>query len=75
MRVADAGGVGLLVGCGPAAEAPERFRVPRAGLGAVGGDGQAGVGDEVDPVVGEAEVADDREGKCLKPVMCWRTLR
>jgi hypothetical protein len=51
--------VALILCRGPAGEQRESVRRWTVGFGAVGGEGQAGVGREFHDLVGEAEVACD----------------
>src|SRR5581483_1064068 len=54
------GGRGVRLHRGPASEQAQGFRVAGAGLGGAGEDRQSGVGDEVEAVVGQRELTDDR---------------
>src|SRR3954454_5930423 len=59
------GGTAALFRRRPARKQTERLCRPRAGLGGVGDDHQAGVGADLQPVEAELELADDRMVEAL----------
>ncbi|MDT5279245.1 MAG: hypothetical protein QOJ20_440 [Mycobacterium sp.] len=65
--LAGVGVVGLADGRSPAGEQVESIARGRSGLGAVGGEGQAGVGWEFHGLIVEPEFADDRVVVSLEP--------
>ena len=60
-------------GC-PAAEELQGLLGARAGFGGVGEDRQPGVCREIEPVVAQVELADDRMVECLTPMLWKRRL-